>query len=67
MRGELNFLLTCILLFVLSVTYFMKGIFLSKLNLPNKSESISFKSPQPDKKIILLLIDALREDFVEMD
>eukprot|EP00347_Sterkiella_histriomuscorum_P024213 403331920 len=42
-------------------------MFPSKLNLTNKSKPIFHQNkPKPDRKVIMLLVDALREDFVEM-
>jgi hypothetical protein len=59
------------MLFALTLRFFMNGIFLSKHTLTDKSDPATplrhvdeEKKPQ---KIIMLLVDALREDFVEMD
>ena len=58
---------TALLLYYLSIAFFIKGVFLTKKTLTNKSVPTSNSFKNPDKKVILLLVDALREDFVEMD
>ena len=57
------FVLIISLLFA-SVYYFKSGMFLSKVTLIDKAEPKISDSSRPDKKVILLLVDALREDFV---
>ena len=78
MKGQhLKFLLfTVCLLFALSVHFFIKGIFLTKrvlttksppnypISFPNQTDSSTLSTPK--RKLIMLLVDALREDFVEM-
>jgi hypothetical protein len=64
-KVALSFLLsTVLILFSLSLRYFLKGVFLTKRTLADKSEG-GIKEGRP--KVIMLLVDALREDFVEMN
>ena len=59
------------MLFLIAETYFSKSIFLNKRVITDKSEPFSneyyAQSNVKPKKLIMLLVDALREDFVEMD
>ena len=62
--------MTIIVVFAISVLFYMQGIFLSKNNLTDKSVPLSSEgglSSRSKTKVIMLLVDALREDFVEMD
>ena len=51
---------------LLSCYFYMNGIFLAKKPLSYKSDPM-LNGVNNDKKVITLLVDALREDFVEMD
>jgi|LauGreDrversion4_2_1035121.scaffolds.fasta_scaffold802457_2 hypothetical protein len=59
-------------LFVIGVLFFMGGLFPKRLTLTNKAsiedsqfyEEFDFDNP---KKVILILLDAVREDFVRID
>jgi phosphatidylinositol glycan class O len=55
---------TLLLLLFLSVAPFLSGTFLTKRILRNKTPPAP---PKQGKQVIMLLVDALREDFVEMD
>ena len=59
-------ILSLALLFILGTLFYMKGIFLSKNVSTQKSEAREIKS-RHSSKVILLLVDALREDFIEFD
>lgn len=58
-------ILTTLLLLALSIQFTLRGFFKPKLNLDDKSPTL--KSDGRKRKVILLLADALREDFVEFD
>lgn len=61
----LRFLLgTSLLLLYLSVTPFLQGTFITKRVLTTKTPAAEAR---PGRQVIMLLVDALREDFVEMD
>ncbi|TNV84491.1 hypothetical protein FGO68_gene11512 [Halteria grandinella] len=70
-RPQFRFALSLLILFLVAENYFSKSIFLSKRIIKQKSESFSHEyyqnSTVPPKKLIMLMVDALREDFVEMD
>ena len=54
------------LLLVIQVHFYFKGIFITKKDLSNKSTLYAKQSGQEEpKKVIMMLVDALREDFVE--
>lgn len=59
-------ILTTLLLLALSIQFTLRGFFKPKLNLDDKSPTVPSGS-SPKRKVILLLADALREDFVEFD
>ena len=52
--------------FLFSSIFYMKGIFLSKHTLTDKTDYQTYGDIN-NKKVIMILVDALREDFVEMD
>jgi hypothetical protein len=61
-----------IFLFLIGVQFFMGGLFPRRSSLPNKTsyeDSPLYKELEIEKpkKVIMLLIDALREDFVQID
>ncbi|TNV84606.1 hypothetical protein FGO68_gene1923 [Halteria grandinella] len=70
-RPQFRYVLSLIILFLIAETYFSSSIFLNKRVITQKSERFSEEyyhtSPVKPKKLIMLLVDALREDFVEMD
>ena len=51
---------------MISCQLVMIGFFKPKLNLTNHTEPFE-KESKSDRKVIMLLVDALREDFVEFD
>ena len=69
------------LLFFMQVHFYFLGLFMTKKELPNKgteylaapikiqTDLVGEGRPQKEKppKVIMLLVDALREDFVEFD
>ena len=57
---------TVTLLLLISCQLVMNGFFKPKLNLNNHSEPFG-QASKSDRKVIMLLVDALREDFVEFD
>ena len=57
---------TITLLLLISCQLVMNGFFKPKLNLNNHSEPFE-QASKSDRKVIMLLVDALREDFVEFD
>jgi predicted AlkP superfamily pyrophosphatase or phosphodiesterase len=57
-------ILTTLLLLALSIQFTLRGFFKPKMNLEDKSTILQTKT---NRKVILLLADALREDFVEFD
>jgi hypothetical protein len=64
---SLRYLLgTCTILLYLSVHYFLSGAFLTKLVLTTKNIEEP-RTNESGRQVIMLLVDALREDFVEMD
>lgn len=61
-------ILTTLLLLALTIQFTLRGFFKPKYNLDNKTPLKSHYKSQPNRqKVILLLADALREDFVEFD
>jgi hypothetical protein len=56
---------TILVLFALIIKLALKGFYRERLLLPNKSPVDV--DPPKDRKVILMLCDALREDFVEFD
>lgn len=58
---------TTLLLLALTVQFTLKGFFKPKLNLDEKSKPYGIAKGAGKRKVILLLADALREDFVEFD
>ena len=60
-------LTSLLLLFTLSLYFFIQGIFLSKRTLTTKSlVEEGGGGGRQERTLIMLLVDALREDFVEM-
>ena len=69
-------MLLLMIIFSLSTYYFMKGLFPKKQSLLNRAvpkvNKDDAETTQPfnreinRRKVILILVDALREDFVEM-
>jgi GPI ethanolamine phosphate transferase 3 subunit O len=59
-------ILTTLLLLALTIQFTLRGFFKPKLNLEDKTVSAVIKTGDK-RKVILLLADALREDFVEFD
>ena len=57
---------TTTLLLLITCQLVMMGFFKPKLNLTNHTDPYE-KSGKGDRKVIMLLVDALREDFVEFD
>jgi predicted AlkP superfamily pyrophosphatase or phosphodiesterase len=56
------------ILFVIQVHFYFKGLFMTKKELNNKSDSSNFiKIQEKPKKLVMMLVDALREDFVEFE
>lgn len=70
-RPHFRYVLSLMMLFLICETYFSKSIFLNKRVITEKSEPFNSSYYQnseiPPKKVIMLIVDALREDFVEMD
>lgn len=62
-----EFVVLVLSLLAASVCYFKQGMFLSKITLLDKAEPKESNRTRPEKKVILLLVDALREDFVHMN
>lgn len=58
---------TTLLLVVLTIQFTLRGFFSPKLNLDDKTVTTPSKSGEGKRKVILILADALREDFVEFD
>lgn len=60
--------LTTCLLFALTCQLILKGFFREKSVITRKSDAASLISSTPNnRKVIMLLVDALREDFVDFD
>ena len=56
------------LLLIIQVDFYFKGLFMTKKELTNKSEvPAGWNETEPPKKVIMMLVDALREDFVEFE
>lgn len=60
-------ILTTLLLLALSIQFTLRGFFKPKLNIDTKAVGNSHYQKPVQRKVILLLADALREDFVEFD
>jgi predicted AlkP superfamily pyrophosphatase or phosphodiesterase len=60
-------LLTTLLLILLTIQFTLRGFFAPKLNLDDKTVSNTNNIGESKRKVILILADALREDFVEFD
>jgi len=57
-----------LLLLALTIHCVLKGFFREKALLPNRTNGTKVNSQEPnDRKVIMLLVDALREDFVAFD
>ena len=57
---------TVCLLFALAINYMLNGMFLQKHSLTNTTPPQD-KTKANNRKVVMLLVDALREDFVEFD
>lgn len=57
---------TVCLLFALAFNFMLHGMFMQKQSMTNTSEPQD-KPKRNNKKVVMLLVDALREDFVEFD
>ena len=56
---------TTLILLLLTVQFTLMGFFKQKATLDNKTERAAHDKAPSDHKIIILLVDALREDFVD--
>jgi len=59
------YLISALILLALSVRFYIKGVFMTKIQLADVSPINEYRE-QTSRKVVLLMIDALREDFVEM-
>lgn len=59
--------LTTLLLLALTIQFTLRGFFKPKMNIDDKTPPLKLPKEGPGRKVILLLADALREDFVEFD
>jgi hypothetical protein len=50
-------------MFVIQVHLYFKGLFMTKRELDNKANMTTLNTQKP-KKVIMMLVDAMREDFV---